>query len=386
MKEESSAARDPSSSIPGPRWILASAFAAFQPNRLVLGTFLALLLGAIGSIADRLHHAAGADPVGTVEVIRSLRGDGSFRPDRAFAGAGDGPCAALAAGESMALRSLVEGILGLEPRQAIDALGDAVLRAPAAAFVSAPWTMSLVALAWLAVAGVVGGALSLATALEAGRAVRIGARDAIGSALGRWRSLAVAPTLPLVGAGILLAPVAALGVGFRIPVIDLLAAALYAVALFLGFLAAFVLILGALSLPMMPASIACGDADAADAFVRNAAYLVRAPFLWLGSVAVALVALAIGLAVASTFAAATIGLTALVAGWSAGGLAVDDGRPDSVVTILRVWDGLVHAILAGWVASFVFDAATRVYLTLRFRCDGQDPSTLDGVTLSADRP
>lgn len=386
MKEEPSADRDPSSSIPGPRWILASAFAAFQPNRLVLGTFLALLIGAIGSLADRVHRAAGADPVASVEVIRSLRGDGSFRPDRAFAGDGDGPCAALAAGESMALRSLVEGILGLEPRQSIDALGDAVLRAPAAAFASAPWTMSLVALAWLAVAGVIGGALSRATALEAGRAVRIGARDAIGAALGRWRSLALAPMLPPVAAGLLLAPVAVLGLGLRIPVIDLLAAALYAAALFLGFLAAFLLILGALALPMMPAAIACGDADAADAFVRNAAYLVRAPFLWLGSVAVALVALAVGLAVASTFAAATIGLTSLVAGWSAGGLTVDDGRPDSVVTILGVWEGLVRALLAGWIASFVFDAATRVYLTLRFRCDGQDPSTLDGIALSAGRP
>jgi hypothetical protein len=384
MKESPIEARGSSEPSPGPRWILRSAFAAFQPNRLVLGTFLALLIGAIGGLADRLHQSAGARPVAAVEVIRSLRGDGTFRPDRAYAELGTGPCAALAAGETAALRSLVESILALEPRRALDALGDAVVRAPAAAFAAAPWTMALVALAWLVAAGVVGGALSLATALEAGRAIRIGARDALAAVLPRWKSLSLAPVLPLVGATICLAPVALLGLGFRVPVLDLLAAALYPIALFLAFLAGFLLLVGALCLPMMPASVACGDADAADAFVRNAAYLLRAPFLWIGSVAVALVALAVGLAVASTFASLTLGLASWVTAWSGGG-PPGEGEATAVSSILRLWDGLVRALLAGWIVSFFFDAATRIYLTLRFRCDGQDPSTLDGTTLSAAR-
>lgn len=384
MKEDAIDSASPP--VPGPRWILGAALAAFQPNRLVLGTFLALLVGAIGSLADRLHRAAEAAPVGAVEVIRSLRGDGSFRPDRAFADIADGPCAALAAAEAMALRSFVDGVLGLDPRQALGALGDAAVRAPAATFLAAPTTMALVAVAWLSLAGLVGGALARATALEAGRSVRIGAREAIRTTLSRWRSLVFAPVLPLVGAAICLAPVALIGLLLRLPVLDLVAASLYAVALFLGFLAVFLLVLGALCLPMMPASIACGDADAADAFVRNAAYLVRAPFLWLGSVGVAFVALAIGLAVAAGFAAATLGLTSSVAGWAAGGLGEDAGRSASSLAVLRFWEGLVRAILAGWIASFLFEAATRIYLTLRFRCDGQDPSTLDGVTLSAGRP
>ena len=391
MRESPTAAADASESIPGPppgplpgaRWILGSAFAAFQPNRLVLGTFLALLLGAIGALADRIHDAAGARPVAAVEVIRGMRGDGTFIPDRAFADAGNGPAASLAAAESMAILGVVEGILGLEPRRAIDSVGDAVVRAPKAAFLAAPWTMTALAIVWLAAASLVGGALARATALEAGRAVRIGARDAMASALVRWKSLVFAPLLPFVGAAICLVPIAILGLGFRLPVMDVLAAVLYAAALFLGFLATFLAILGALALPLMPASIACGDADAADAFVRNAAYLVRAPFLWLGSVGVALVALAVGFAVAATFAGCTLGLTSLVAGWAAGGLGEDDGRSASAAAILRLWDGTVRAILAGWIVSFLFEAATRIYLTLRVRCDGQDPSTLDGVPLSA---
>lgn len=386
MKEAPIVAADASESVPGPRWILKSAFAAFQPNRLVLGTFLALVLGAIGSLADRLHLASGARPVVAVEVIRSLHGDGSFRPDRAFSDTGDGPCAAFAAGASMALRGLVEGILGLEPRRAIDSLVDVAVRAPSAALRAAPWTMAPVAIGWLVASSLVGGALSRATALEAGRSVRIGAREAMASTRSCWRSLALAPMLPLLGAAICLAPVALLGLGLRVPVLDVLAGALYAVALFLGFLAVFLLILAALGLPMMPAAIACGDADAADAFVRNAAYLVRAPFLWLGSVAVALVALAIGLAIVSGLAAATLGMTSAVAGWAAGGLSAADGRSASVLNLLGLWEGIVRAIVAGWIASFVFDAATRIYLTLRFRCDGQDPSTLDGVLLSAGLP
>jgi hypothetical protein len=385
MKEAPIEAMGSSESTPGPRWILRSAFAAFQPNRLVLGTFLALLIGAFGALADRLHAAAGAKPVAAVEVIRSLRGDGSFRPDRAYADAGNGPCAALAAGEATAIRSLVESILGLEPRLALDALGDALVRAPAASFAAAPWTMALVTLAWLVLAGVVGGALSWATALEAGRSIRVGAREALAAVRPRWKSLALAPILPLLGAAICLAPVAILGLGLRVPILDLLAAALYPVALFLAFLAGFLLLVGAFCLPMMPASVACGDADAADAFVRNAAYLLRAPFLWLGSVAVALVALAIGLAVAATFASLTLGLASLVSGWAEGGTS-PDGRSSAVAAILQLWEGLVRAILAGWLVSFVFDASARIYLTLRFRCDGQDPSTLDGVTLSAGRP
>jgi len=384
MKEASSPASDPPDPIPGPRDILRSAFAAFQPNRLVLGTFLALLLGAVGSLADRWHAAGGGRSVAAVEIIRSLRGDGSFLPDRAFADVASGPCGALAAAESMALRGLVEGILGLEPRRALDALGDAVVRAPVAAFDAAPWTMILVAVVWLAMASLVGGALSYATALESGRSVRIGARASLAAVLPRWKSLSLAPFFPLVGAALCLVPVALLGLGFRAPVLDLLAGALYALALFLGFLAAFLLLLGAFCLPVMPASIACGDADAADAFVRNAAYLLRAPFLWIGSVAVALVGLAIGLAVASTFASLTLGLTSMVAGWAGGGVVPGDGD-SAAASLVRVWEGLVRAILAGWIVSFLFDAATRIYLTLRFRCDGQDPSTLDGVTLTTGR-
>jgi hypothetical protein len=387
MKEIPTETADASESIPGsrpgPSWILGSAFAAFQPNRLVLGTFLALLLGAIGGLADRIHDAVGGRPVAAVEVIRGMRGDGTFLPDRAFADAGNGPCASLAAAESMALVGLVEGILGLDPRRAIDAVGDAVLRAPSAAFLAAPWTMTAVAIVWMIAASLVGGGLARATALAAGRSVRIGARDAMASALLRWKSLVFAPVLPMVGAAICLAPVAILGLGFRVPVVEVLAAALYAVALFLGFLATFLAILGGLALPLMPASVACGDADAADAFVRNAAYLVRAPFLWLGSVGVAIVAFAVGFAVAATFAGGTLGLTSLVAGWAAGGLGEAEGRSAAVSAMLQLWDGTVQAILAGWIASFLFEASTRIYLTLRFRCDGQDPSTLDGVPLSA---
>jgi hypothetical protein len=385
MNDAATATRISSESLPGPRWLLRSAVAAFQPNRLVLGTFLALVLGAVGSLADRLHDSAGLRQVSAVEVIRGLRGDGSFVTDRAFADVAGGPCAALAAAETMALRNLAEGILGLEPRKAIDAIGDAVLRAPAAAFEAAPWTMGLVAVVWLAISGLVGGALSLATALEAGRSIRIGARDALAAVLPRWRSLMLAPILPLVGAGICLVPVAILGLGFRVPVLDLIAAAVYPVALFLGFLAVFLLVAGAACLPLMPAAIACGDADAVDAFVRNAAYLVRSPFLWLGSMAVSLVSLAIGLAVASTLGSLVLGLTGLVTTWAGGGWP-GEGDPSAVGSILRLWEGLVRAIVAGWIVSFAFEAATRVYLTLRFRCDGQDPSTLDGVTLSAARP
>lgn len=382
MKEDPFAAAGTSESSPGTRWILRSAFAAFQPNRLTLGTFLALLLAAAGSLADRLHGALSGHESSVVISGTTSRGGAS------------GPCAAFADSEAIAWRGVVDAVLSLEPRPALDALGQALVGIPTETFRVAPWTMSLVAIVWLMLAGLFGGALARATALEAGRSVRIGARDALAAVRGRWVSLSLAPLLPIVGAAILLAPVAVISIGFRWPALDLLAGVLYGPSLFLGFLAAFLLIVGGLCLPLMPASIACGDADAADAFTRNAAYLVRAPFLWFGSAATVLVALALGFAVAASFAAATSGLTGLVADWAGGGLprvAVDawagpaEERRASA-WLVSLWQGLLQAILAGWVVSFAFEAATRVYLTLRFRCDGQDPSTLDGVPLSSVRP
>jgi len=453
---------------PGPWSVVRAATAGFQPNRLVIATLLALLLAALGGVADRIHLARGGPSFGPAGLVAGVRGESPARSasilaarvastfasgteagreigtdadhaalrtlvDRAYrerraafvANAADesalaglaeryreaririedarpvGPCEALARAEVGAVRSLVTALLEGRLSEALSAVRVGVYLAPSAAFATAPWTVGMALAAWIAVASVLGGGLSFATALEAGRGVRIGARATVAAATARFGSLVLAPFLPALGAALCLLPVAALAVGFRLPVADVAVGALYGIALFLGFLAAFLLLVGAIVLPLMPASIACGDADAADAFVRNAAYLLRAPFLVLACAATAILAVALGAAVAGAFAFVTLNLTATVAGWAGGAeiaaalgaVSIGDHPPPApppsgptaaaAVALADLWESLLAATLAGAVLSVLFDAAARAYLVLRFRCDGQDPATLAGVPLDA---
>jgi hypothetical protein len=140
----------------------------------------------------------------------------------------------------------------------------------------------------------------------------------------------------------------------------------------------------------MPAAVAVEDCDAGDAITRSCALVLSRPLLWLSALAIGAVALALGsILVTGAITLALNGVNGLLglAGGEAGGvIASGDAAmiatlsgPDRLIAMLvGFWTGLFEALGAAYAVSLAFDLATRGYLLMRSRIDGESPSTVAG--------
>jgi len=248
----------------------------------------------------------------------------------------------------------------------------------------APWPVLLTAVPSLLILGIAGHAIARSAGIEYATGRHTDATDALIHACRSLRQIALATLGPLLFVGILAGLILLLGLPLGVPVLDLVGAVLYALALALGSLAVLVLTLHAVSLPMTVAALAIEDTDGFDAIQRAFAYTVARP-----------VRLALYASLALTIGVLIVGVIATLWSWSlaftdalASSLTNDAGRrvlrgsgglgatAPAANAVVSFWRSLVALAISGYVLSLVACASTMIYLAMRRVCDGQDTTEI----------
>lgn len=375
-----------------------AAVGAFQPGRLLIGTLFVALVMPLGALWDRLR--TGPDWSAVTGGIAATRQGVDGAPIGTFAHVAD-----------VAVRSTsraLDAVVTLRPSDALDALGDLLVRLPLALWsMDRPFAIGF-GLLLLAVAALCGGALARMSAVQIATGTRLPASEALRFASRAWPRLMGAALLPallvLLVALVLMIP----GVLLRVPVVNLLAALLHGLWIALAVLAVFIFTTTILVLPLLPAAIACERDDAIEAVQRCVSYLLVRPFHLLAMAALALVAIALGhlvvawlAAAASAFTAGTVGawspwareamvLPHAEAGWTfaAGSADIAEGASNAPSASMPTfgaassstiawWSRLLAMVAAGWVVAAVFTCATHAYVSVRESADGQDPEEIE---------
>lgn len=299
---------------------------------------------------------------------------------------------------SLSFRQLVsEGVLGLSPIRAIDALADLLIRMPVRLWDVKPWFISFYGCFALLVVALGGGALCRMAACNYSGKERLSASDAGMFAFAHWINLFLSPLLPLIVVGVLALCLMILGVLFfgTLPFVDVIGGLFYGINLLLGFLIAFVLIIYTGSFSLILPAVAVENCGPSDAIQRAFAYLLNRPIHLLGYFVTALVGLAVGYFVVSLFATVTLNITGSVSALlpsndaleNSGGFEIFNLSP--VVStaeqttheeissgFVSIWEGIVVLLIAGYVISYFFSSSTIIYMRLRKLVDDQEPSEI----------
>jgi len=265
--------------------------------------------------------------------------------------------------------------------QASRALVGLFTEAPSALFGLFPVSTVVSAVLLLGVLPVFGGAISRACAVEFSRGQLRPWVESMAFALASARALVMAP----VG---LLLTILAIGLGLAagswallsLPVLNIVGAVLFGLALLVGVVLVLMLLGLGLGHPLMPAAVACDEADAIDSVQRSLAYCLgrplRAVLYWL----ILLVQAAVVLALAYAAVAATLAVTGLAAGYFGGaglkqiiaGEGAGLGWSDRTAAwIVGAWESLVVLLWGGLAVSLHYCGATVLYLLLRRLVDSQ---------------
>jgi len=282
-----------------------------------------------------------------------------------------------------ALSRTIDAAAGLEAGLLITRFA-ALAELLVAHLVATPWASALAAAPALLILGIAGHAIARSAGLEYATGRHTDATDALIHACRSVRQIALATLGPPLLTALLGLAVVALGLPLGIPVLDLIGAALYALALVLGAAAMLVLALHAVSLPMTVAALAIEDTDGFDAIQRAFAYTVARPLR-----------LALYTALALVTGTLIVGIIAALLSWSltltdalAGSLTNDAGRrvltggdqlgatAPAAHAIVDFWRALVNLVVSGYVLSLGACAATMIYLAMRRVCDGQDTTEI----------
>lgn len=323
---------------------------ALRPSRIALGmagVFLATLIGQLSAIWSR-----DAEP---------------------FAGEISGPI-------SSSLQQTFQALLSFSSsgmQQAVESL--ALL--PGRLISERPIDTIVLGIPIVLVLVLFGGTISRAVAMEyaAARITDWPGDLRIAASKAGWSLAAIVG--PLALAGLLIGLVMLGGFSLGVPVLNLVGAVLYALALIMAFFALCLLILQALALPMIVPALMCEGTDAYDAVQRSYAYILARPLRLLAHAALLLV---LGIVSIAIFAAIARGSVEL-ADWAASRLTSEAGervlahqRSESLAAtqpaahaIIRGWRAVVDTAIAGFALSYFFAAGTILYLHARRICDGQ---------------
>ncbi len=254
----------------------------------------------------------------------------------------------------------------------------------------------------MAIWTLLGGAMCRMTAVDATRRQRIPATQAIAYAGSKWISFYVSPLIPLTLIALLWLAMAIGGLLLKLPVLEVIGAILFFLALAGSLIVALILIglVGASNL-LYPA-IAVEGTDAFDAISRAYSYVYKRPWhlifyslvsLVYGAVTYLFVGVAIYMCLAVThhFVGTWVGqahFQALMPLPQLGNLSydVDWSRLGASGTIaaalIKLWASLLIAILGAYAVSYYFSANTWIYLLLRHAVDdtGFDDVHLDSET------
>jgi len=232
----------------------------------------------------------------------------------------------------------------------------------------------------LAVWALFGGAMTRSVAMQLTRQETIPWGQARNFAMRHWLSYFTAPLYPLLGVFLLAIPVAFLGLIAQIDIGALLAAVLWPLALLAGLLMAMLLLGLFFGWPLMWGTVSVEANDAFDALSRSYAYVYQRPLNYLFYALVAAVIGVLGYLLVGYFAEGVIHLTNWAASWGAGNsrtemltkMAIESGPGYYAVLLIALWTALVRLIAAGFAISYLWSAATAIYLLLRRDVDSAE--------------
>lgn len=250
-----------------------------------------------------------------------------------------------------------------------------------------PAEAALFGLPCLLLMAVAGAAVSRGAAVEFSQGVVLSWTQSLGFAASRWMAVVVAIVLPLTVAIVTVGGLALAGwVLLRWPVVSFVGAALYPVALVLGFVVVLVLaglVLGGVML--VPAIAAEGGGyggDGLDALQRVYAYVPAKPVrlaLYVTLLAVQLLAM---LWVLTWLADQTVSVswwaswrllpTEVAAGLGGRGGAGADWKTSGPAWLLALWNAVPGMLVSAFGVSYVFCGGTVLYALARKLIDGQD--------------
>jgi hypothetical protein len=285
------------------------------------------------------------------------------------------------------------------PQAAAGHVMDAFVITPVTYVRDHPWAVVLplpVLAVWTAL---MGGAVCRSAASEYALGRAISWSEALGFAARSLGSLVAAVLGPVVIAWVMFVGLAIAGLAFRVPVLDVLAAVLFGLALVAGVIGAVVLMVWTLGGAMLAPAVACESADAVDAVQRTYAYVLGKPLRLLVYIAVLVAQAVVFVAITATvgflaikfatngaasFAAdrgaSALGAAAATSGtgglWDTlrGGLMIERGLGTSGIArvVVGVWGVLLLSVLGALVVSLFWSSATLLYLAMRRVVDGQD--------------
>ena len=234
-----------------------------------------------------------------------------------------------------------------------------------------------------------GGAISRLAVMQACTDTSDGLFETVVFTAPRIGWLILAPAIPLACAGALCVTLAVLGaILFNVPGLNVVGSLVFGLMFLIGFAAAYLLILSAAGISMMPAALAVEGTDAFDIVSRVCTFLIFRPIRYLLLVAIVVVFGAAMYLLVGTIMYFAFWLTTTSVGmWSAdfNKLILDQefGRMplridtenlswlDRVASsLLLVWSRLWFGSTLAFVVSYVFSAQTWIYLLLRREVDG----------------
>lgn len=301
---------------------------------------------------------------------------------------------ATATASRTAFRSMVIGVLTLDPPLVVDNLATLSMRIPVSLWRLDPSFTIIFGFFFLATAGIAGGAISRMSACDSAGARKLTTGEGFAFAWSRRERLTMSLVLPLLIPLVLAVLLSIFGLLMAVPVLDIIASILFGLAMLVGFLAAFSLLGFLVGALMIVPAIAVEDCDAADALQRSWAYMLRKPAHYIGYALVSLVALAFGTLVIDALLVVTLHISggafsALVdspasllqpefmAMKTPAELTAEfTGTTQVAAGLIGLWYFLAFGLFLAYLFSFFFTASTRTYLLMRRAADGQDTSEI----------
>ncbi len=347
-----------------PRILRAPAL-ALSPSRLITGTVCAFLLALLLEIVELFRPAAEtAAPVpGLADVPAGPYAELMLVGDRL----------------SLIVSRIYEAIVALDATALARAVGYAAVTIRDTVMQS-PIISLLVGIPLIAVLALAGGAIARSAAIEFAQGRFASRDDTLGFTLRRARQFVGAVILPIIFSALVFLLIAVGGLLLSVPVLDVAGAILYAAALVLGVIAAIVLMLHVLALPIIVPALAVESTDAFDAIQRSYAYVVGRPLRYLLYAAILILLGVLSAAVFALVAHTSISMTDWAADFFSNDAAhralTGDGEMGATKSvahaIINIWRTVIELLTAGYIISLFFTSATLLYLVVRRVCDGQD--------------
>ncbi|MEE2681958.1 MAG: hypothetical protein VX641_06255 [Planctomycetota bacterium] len=317
-----------------------------------------------------------------------------------------GPFEAAIRSAGMGLSRFVDGVITLQPGEALVALGFIIYEIPLTLWSSDPLVTILLAFLIGFCFALFGGAIARLDALETGLKLKPTAWDGLEFAWSNIQRLLQSVLLPLAVVAVLCGLLSIVGIPFNLPVLNVVGGIIYVLAIALSLLSAVLLIGYGVMLPMLVGAVGVERADAGEAIQGSWGSVMAGPGYYLLLLAVALVSFAVGLAIVDLIVVLALDVAAsswggIISGGamrSAGSFTPLDftfsnlpssatGTASATSALVSLWEQLVIGLLLGYIFSWIASIGTRLFLGMRLIVDKQStsviwmPGSLGGSTL-----